>query len=143
MTQSIEVDHELPHPPEKVWRALTEPTLLASWLMENDIQPIVGHRFQFRAKPMGGWDGIVHCEVLDADAPRLLRYRWQGGKDEGKGPGSHLDTIVTWTLTPKGTGTHLHLHHAGFLDKDTFAHENMDKGWRGPLAERLAAALSA
>lgn len=143
MTRSIEVDYDLPHPPEKVWRALTEPALLASWLMENDLQPVIGHRFQFRAPPMGGWDGIVHGEVLDAVAPRVLRYRWQGGKDEGTGPGSHLDTIVTWTPTPTATGTRLHLGHAGFLDKDVFAYDNMGKGWRGPLGARLASVLSA
>ena len=67
--ESIVVDYTLNEPPTEVWRALTEPKLLAQWLMENDIQPIVGHKFNFRAKPMGDWDGIVYCEILEADEP--------------------------------------------------------------------------
>ena len=142
MSQSIEVDYDLPHAPEKVWRALTDSALLASWLMENDHQPVVGHRFSFRAQPMGGWDGIVSCEVLNADAPRLLRYTWQGARVIEGGVGLHLDTVVTWTLEATPTGTRLRLGHTGFQDKDAFAYENMGKGWRGHLAERLAKTLS-
>jgi len=64
-TQSIEVDYDLPQPPEVVWRALTEPALLAKWLMQNDIKAEVGHRFTFQAPPIPGqWDGRVDCMVL-------------------------------------------------------------------------------
>ena len=81
-TQSIEVDYELPQPPEKVWRTLTEPALLARWLMQNDIKPVVGHKFTFQAEPIPGqWDGRVDCEVLAVEPLRLLRYSWQGGTD--------------------------------------------------------------
>ncbi len=86
-------------PPPAVWRALTEPALLARWLMENDIRPEVGHRFTFRAPPVAGWDGVVHCEVLEVDAPRRLRYTWRGGADDIQGYGTRIDTVVTWTLT--------------------------------------------
>lgn len=61
---TIAVDHDLTASPATVWRALTEPALIASWLMENDFQPIVGHRFTFRSQPSPHWDGIVQCEVL-------------------------------------------------------------------------------
>jgi uncharacterized protein YndB with AHSA1/START domain len=129
MTQSIVVDYDLPHPPAKVWRALTTPALLARWLMENDIAPVVGHRFTMRAQPQGGWNGLVECEVLACDEPTLLRYSWKG---------SNLDSVVTWTLSPTATGTHLRLEHAGFTEQNGFAFDAMGKGWRGPIAERLA-----
>lgn len=66
-TQSIVVEYDLPQPPEKVWRVLTEPELLSSWLMANDIRAVVGHKFTFRAQPMPHWDGIVHCEVMEVE----------------------------------------------------------------------------
>lgn len=140
-TNAIVVDYDLPSPPEKVWRALTEPALLGAWLMENDIAPVVGHRFTFRAKPMPGWDGIVHCEVLVVEPNARLVYAWRGGAKEG--PGGALDTTVTWTLTPNASGgTRLHLEHAGFTPANAFAYENMGKGWRGKIAERIEAILA-
>lgn len=68
-TKAIVVVYDLPYPPEKVWRALTEPSLSVKWLMDNEIRPIVGHKFHLRAKPRGSWNGIVDCEVLIADPP--------------------------------------------------------------------------
>ncbi len=144
-TQTIVVEYQLARPPEKVWRALTEPRLLAAWLMENDIAPVVGHRFTMRAQPTPGWDGVVHCEVLEVDAPRRLRYAWRGGSDAiAAGYGGRLDTEVTWTLTPaEGGGTLLRLEHAGFTAANAFAFENMGKGWRGKIAERIEQVLGA
>jgi uncharacterized protein YndB with AHSA1/START domain len=143
-TQSIEVDYDLSQPPEKVWRVLTEPMLLARWLMENDIKPEVGHKFTFRGAPIPGrWDGRVECEVLAVEPMRLLRYSWKGGSDQIEGDGGRLDTVVTWTLDPTPTGgTKLHLSHAGFTEKNRFAFENMGKGWRSHLAQRIAQALA-
>jgi uncharacterized protein YndB with AHSA1/START domain len=136
MTDTIVVDYDLKAPPEKVWRTLTEPALLARWLMENDIVPVVGHTFSFRAPPMYGWDGRVSCEVLAVDPPRLLRYSWRGGA----GPMA-LDTIVTWTLerSPAG-GTRLHLEHAGFTATNGIAFGAMGDGWRkkGPDIDAAA-----
>ena len=130
---SIEVDYDLPHPAEKVWRALTDPALLGKWLMENDIAPVVGHRFTMRAQPIPGrWDGRVACEVLAVEPLKLLRYSWRGGQ---------LDTTVTWTLHAAPGGTRLHLSHAGFTEQDRYAFENMSQGWKSHLAERLKAAL--
>src|SRR5216684_6808668 len=97
-TRSISLEYDLPHPPAKVWRTLTEPALLAKWVMSNDIEPLVGHRFTFRAEPMPWWDGIVHCEVLEVEPHRRLRYSWRSG---GSSP---LDTVVTWTLAPTQSG---------------------------------------
>jgi uncharacterized protein YndB with AHSA1/START domain len=135
MTKSIVVEYDLPGTPAKVWRTLTEPKLLGAWLMENDISPEVGRRFTFRSKPMGEWDGTVHCEILAVEPQRKLVYSWRGG-----GTGNRLDTTVTWTLAPTATGTRLHLEHAGFA-ADHPGYPFMDKGWRekqGRIAELLA-----
>ncbi len=89
------MEYDLPYPPAKVWRALTEPELLAAWLMVNDMQLLVGHSFTFKAEPTPWWDGIVRCEVLEIDLHKRLRYSWRSGPES-----SRLDTVVTWTLTP-------------------------------------------
>ena len=135
-TKAILVEYDLPHPPAKVWRALTESVLLAAWLMPNDIRPVVGHRFTFTAAPMPGWDGIVHCEVLEVDPERRLRYSWCGGAPE-----SRLDSTVTWTLTPAPQGTRLVLEHAGFLPRNSFAFDVMGRGWRGAMVDRFKGVL--
>jgi uncharacterized protein YndB with AHSA1/START domain len=141
--ESIVVDYMLNEPPAEVWRALTQPELLAQWLMENDIKPVVGHKFNFRAKPMGDWDGIVHCEVLEVDEPNKLVYSWKGGSDKNQNYGHRLDTTVTWTLTPTSTGgTKLHLEHFGFEPTD-YAFQIMGQGWRQMLpAEKMTRILS-
>jgi uncharacterized protein YndB with AHSA1/START domain len=141
-TQSIVVEYDLPYPPEKVWRALTEPQLLAAWLMPNDIKPQVGHRFTFKTAPVPGWDGTVHCEVLVVEPHRRLRYSWRGGSDRLKEYGAPLDTVATWTLTPSPTGgTHLRLEHNGF-PLESFAFTKMNEGWRGKVAQRIAQVLA-
>src|SRR5947209_18454174 len=100
MPREIVVTEEYPHPPHKVWRLLTDSTQLARWLMPNDFAPELHHRFTFTTKPAPGFDGIVHCEVLELDPPRRMRWSWKGGA---------LDTIVTFELTPTNLGTHLTL----------------------------------
>ncbi|CND59138.1 Hypothetical protein ERS075342_00479 [Mycobacterium tuberculosis] len=123
---AINVDEFLPHPPAKVWRALTDPDLLARWLMPNDFKPVAGHRFTFATDPIPsvGFDGTIECRVLDIDAERLLRISWNGGG---------LDTTVTWRLVPEGRGTRLFVEHAGFdLDDpvNAYAFRGMGSGWR-------------
>jgi len=142
-TESIVVDYQLNEPPAQIWRALTEPKLLAQWLMENDIQPVVGHKFTFRVKPQGDWDGIVYCEVLEVDPPHKLVYSWQGGSEKDGATAPRLDTIVTWTLTPTLTGgTLLHLLHHGFR-LDDYAFEVIGKGWRSMVtAEKITHILA-
>ena len=102
----LRVRREYAHPPERVWRALTEAELLARWLMPNDFRAQVGHAFTFTTEPGPGFDGIVHCEVLAIDAPRHMTWSWRGGP---------LDTVVTFDLTPTaGGGTELLVTHSGF-----------------------------
>jgi len=98
-TKSISLGYDLPHPPEKVWRALTDPKLLTMWLMATDLQPRVGISFTFKSDPTPWWDGIVHCQVLELDLHKRLSYSWQSGPES-----SPLDTVVSWTLTPTSSG---------------------------------------
>jgi uncharacterized protein YndB with AHSA1/START domain len=118
-----------PHPPERVWCALTDPTVLAAWLMPSDIRPEVGHRFEFRTKPAPGFDGIIRCEVLVADPPRRLAYTWSGGR--GGRP-----TLVEWRLTPVEGGTQLILEHSGFAGLSGLLLRTMlGRGWGHKLRE--------
>ena len=133
----IEVDHFLPRPAEKVWEALTDPVLLERWLMPNDFKPVIGHQFTFRTEPVPryGFDGVVHCQVLAIEPPRLLRFGWRGG---------NLDTTVTWRLVPEGTGTRFLISHDGFDETDPAQRSTMDilgGGWRGHLLRSLLTAL--
>ena len=106
--EALSFEYDLPHSPEKVWRALTDPALLAEWLL-----PVVGFRiepgteFRFKTDPQPGWDGTVNCRVLEIDPPRKLSYTWVVGEN-------WLDTVVTFTLTPTGSGTRLSLIQSGF-----------------------------
>jgi len=125
------------HPPERVWEFLTNPELLAQWLMENDFQPVVGHKFRFVTKPKIklGFDGIVYCEVLELVPYQRLSYSWKGGAGKGK---IHLDSVVRWTLTPKDNGTLLLLEHTGFRGMKNFlTYMIMSKGWAGPIQKRV------
>jgi uncharacterized protein YndB with AHSA1/START domain len=118
------------HPPDRVWRALTDPAVLASWLMPNDIAPRVGHRFTFRTTPAPGFDGVVHCEVLEADPPRRLVYTWAGG------PTKKRPTVVTWTLERVDAGTRLTLEHTGFQGIGGWMLRSMlGRGWGHKLRE--------
>jgi uncharacterized protein YndB with AHSA1/START domain len=137
-SRSIRLEYDLPHPPAKVWRALTEPKLLAAWLMASDAEPVAGRGFTFKMDPTPWWDGIVRCEVLELEQHKRLRYTWQGGTGA-----TRLDTVVTWTLseTPSG-GTRLQLEHSGFAPDNKFAFDGADKGWQRNLDQRLRALLA-
>ena len=130
--RSIVVERVMPHAPEKVWRALTQAPLIAEWLMQNDFECAVGHRFQFRAQPVPGWSGVTNCEVTAADPPRLLAYRWGDGSESDSG----LKTVVTWTLTPVDGGTHVRMEHSGFRPQDEGGYRGMGGGWPR-IVERL------
>jgi uncharacterized protein YndB with AHSA1/START domain len=131
---AITIEKVLPYTAEKIWRTLTSSDMVARWLMPNDFAAIVGHRFNFRTKPMGDWDGVVDCEVLAADPPRLLRYSWKGGSDANPAYGSRLNSTVTWTLTAVEGGTHLKMVHDGFVfPGNRFAFDAMSPGWGGAL----------
>jgi uncharacterized protein YndB with AHSA1/START domain len=113
------------HPPEKIWRALTQPWLIEEWLMENDFVAEVGHRFTFHAAPLPGWSGITNCEVVSVEEPRRLAYRWGDGTESD----SHLTTLVTWTLTPIEGGTLVRMEQSGFRAEDGRSYERMGRGW--------------
>jgi uncharacterized protein YndB with AHSA1/START domain len=135
-TRSIVVERTMPHPPEKIWRALTETSLIAEWLMDNDFEPRLGGRFQLRAKPMGNWNGLVDCEITAFEPPRRLVYTWKGGSVQNLGYGTALDSVVEWTLTAVAGGTLVRMEHAGFRPQNASAYETMSGGWPRVL-ERL------
>lgn len=124
-SRSLVIERELPHPAEKIWRALTEGPLLQQWMMKNDFKPVVGHRFQFRADPMPNWNGIVDCEVLTVDPFERLSYNW--GVDDAA---SGLQWVVLWTLTPTATGTHLRMEQSGFGPDQQAAYQGANYGWQ-------------
>jgi uncharacterized protein YndB with AHSA1/START domain len=123
-TRTLVIERTFAHPPEKLWRALTESSLLAQWMMNNDFQPAVGHKFQFRADPQPNWNGIVDCEVLIVDPLQRLSFNW------GIGPAGGLQWVVLFTLTPAEGGTHLRMEQSGFgLDQDA-AYKGANYGWQ-------------
>jgi uncharacterized protein YndB with AHSA1/START domain len=130
--EAIRMDLDLAHPPAKVWRALTDPTLLTEWLLpivQLSLEP--GATFTFQAPPQPGWDGTVHCRLLDVEPPRRLRYAWVVGD---------LDTVVTFTLEPIPSGSRLSLVHTGFRPDQKRNSGGARYGWTmmtGKLVELL------
>jgi uncharacterized protein YndB with AHSA1/START domain len=128
-TRSVVIEKELPHPPEKVWRALTQGPLIKEWLMDNDFQPVVDHRFNLRAD----W-GAVDCQVLTVEPNKTLSYTWAA---------YGLESVVTWTLTPTSAGTHLRMEHSGFRPDQQQAYQGANYGWQKFIGglERVVAGL--
>jgi uncharacterized protein YndB with AHSA1/START domain len=116
MLRDVKTEVFYPYPPERVWQVLTNPRALAAWLMDNDFEPRVGHRFRFQAEPQQGLDGTIYCEVIQLDEPRCLSYTWRGSF-------MCKPTIVTWTLLPVEGGTQLQLEHKGF-ENEAIAFDN-------------------
>lgn len=114
-TRAVIVERELPHSPEKIWRALTQPHLIEQWLMKTAFKPEVGHRFQFSAD----W-GDVECEVRTVEALRTLEYSWDAGA---------LRSVVTWSLTPTPTGTRLRMEQTGFKPDQPRYYGGARAGW--------------
>lgn len=144
--RDIVVEAVLPHAPDVVWKTLTTADLIDKWLMPNDFSAVVGKKFKFRTKPMGDWDGIVHCEVLEIIENGRLVYSWKGGSGYNAKYGARLDTTVTWTLVPVAAGTRLKMVHAGFrLPANQAAFDAMRPGWGRVLqaVERVTAGLEA
>src|SRR5690242_17870906 len=138
VTRAIVVEDVLPHSVAKVWQVLTAAELLARWLMPNDFEPVVGKRFTFTTKPIGDWDGVVHCEVLEVVPMQRLVYSWVGGSEANPARGSRLDSTVTWTLQAEGAGTRLRMVHAGFRSPgNDFAYDAMSSGW-GRIVARIS-----
>jgi len=122
-TRSVVVEREIPYPPEKLWRALTQPHLIEAWLMKNDFAPVVGHRFNLR----GDWGGVLDCEVLAVEPDRTLSYTWNFAHDDAA---YSLESVVTFTLTPTSTGTRLRMEQAGFRPGQKQAYGGAQAGWR-------------
>lgn len=127
-TGSISFEFDLRHPPEKVWRALTDPVLLAEWLL-----PVVGLKlepgaeFMFKTQPHPGWDGTVNCRMVEIEAPRKLSYAWSV---------PFLETVVTFTLTPTASGTRLSLVQSGFKAEQKQEFGGARYGWK-MMGEKL------
>ena len=117
---SVIVEREMPYPPEKIWRALTQPHLIEEWLMTNDFKPAVNHRFNLR----GDW-GAVDCQVMALEPNKTLSYTWAA---------MGLESVVTWTLTPTRTGTHLRMEQTGFRPDQPRAYQGAKYGWRQHFA---------
>ncbi|HVZ99988.1 MAG TPA: SRPBCC domain-containing protein [Caulobacterales bacterium] len=125
-TRSVIVERELSHPPEKVWRALTQPHLIEEWLMQNDFKPVIGHRFNLRRTPKPDLNIVVDCEVLEVEPRKTLSYTWSA---------FDLQSIVTWTLTPTPRGTHLRMEQQGFGPDHKQAQAGATAGWITAIAK--------
>jgi uncharacterized protein YndB with AHSA1/START domain len=129
-TDAITFELDLPHSPAKVWRALTEPALLAEWLLpvlNLDLQLTPGAAFTFKTDPYPGWDGTVNCQMLEIEKERKLRYKWTV---------PFLDTVVTFALTPSAAGTKLMIEQSGFKPDQKQNFGGARYGWK-MMGEKL------
>lgn len=135
---SLSIEVNLQHPPEKVWRALTEPELMAQWLL-----PVLGKKltlqtgasFTLKTQPQPKWDGAVRCRIVEVEPHRKLSYTWVAGTE------NEIDTVVSFTLTPSDSGTHLLIVQSGFKAHQKQALGGARYGWR-MMSERLEGVVS-
>ena len=130
--RALVIERVFPHPPEKLWRALTENQLVAQWLMKNDFEPVIGRKFKFQSEPVPNWDGVINCEVLIVDHLKRLSYSWIT---------MGVEFIVLWTLTPAEGGTHLRMEQSGFGPDQQRAYQGAKYGWQkflGAMEQVLA-----
>jgi uncharacterized protein YndB with AHSA1/START domain len=118
--RTLVIEKEFAHPPEKVWRALTQGALIKEWLMDNDFQPVVGHKFSFRATPVGTWSGVIESQVLVVEPNQKLSYSWGT---------LGVDTAVTWTLAATKIGTLLRMEQSGFGPEQDANYKGAKYGW--------------
>jgi uncharacterized protein YndB with AHSA1/START domain len=133
-TRSLVIEKEMPHSLEKIWRALTEGQLIKEWLMDNDFQPVVGHRFTLRSTPMPNWNGIIECQVLVIEPNKKLSYSWGS---------SGLESVVVWTLVATDEGTLIRMEQSGFRPDQEANYKGASYGWQKFLGslERVATEL--
>ena len=122
--RALVIERVFPHPPEKLWRALTENQLVAQWLMKNDFEPVIGRKFKFQSEPVPNWDGVINCEVLIVDHLKRLSYSWIT---------MGVEFIVLWTLTPAEGGTQLRMEQSGFGPDQQRAYQGAKYGWQNFL----------
>lgn len=120
--RTVTIERDFAHPAERLWRALTQPHLIAEWLMANDFVPRVGHRFNL----LGEWGGVLDCEVLTIEEGRTLSYRWDHVNDD---PAFDLRSVVTFTLAPVAGGTRLTMEQTGFRPEQKQASGGARYGW--------------
>ena len=112
-TPTVVIEREMSHASEKIWRALTEASLINQWLMSNDFEPVVGHQFNLRATPVPGWSGVIECEVLVVEPNVRLSYSWG-----------------TLGLTPTAIGTRVRMEHSGFPSEESASYKGAKYGWQ-------------
>ena len=120
-TRSVVVEREISFPPEKIWRALTQPHLIEEWLMKNNFKPVEDHRFNLRKDPQPDVSIVVDCQVTAIEPNKTLSYTWQA---------YGLESVVTWTLMPTSTGTRLRMEQSGFRPDQEQAYRGATSGWR-------------
>lgn len=132
--RSLVIEKELPHPLAKVWRALTQGSLIKEWLMDNDFQPVVGHRFNFRSTPMPNWNGVIDCEVLIIEPNKKLSYSWNA---------LGLSSVVVLTLVATSGGTLVRMEQSGFRPDQEANFEGANYGWQRFIGglERVVAGM--
>jgi uncharacterized protein YndB with AHSA1/START domain len=133
-THSVVIEREMPHPPEKIWRALTEGPLIKEWLMDNDFEPVVGHGFKFRSTPVPNWDGIINGAVLIVEPSKKLSYSWGT---------MGMESVVVWTLAATSGGTLVRMEHSGFRSDQDAAYKGAQYGWNKFIGglERVVAGM--
>ena len=129
--QDIVIEEIVPHAPSTIWQALSSGELMNRWLMpQTGFEAVKGTHFTLHTKADGDWDGVIHCEVLQAEPNACLSYTWKSGVDTAAGYISRLDTVVTWTLSHHDLGTRLRIVHSGFvLPKNESVFKNVNAGW--------------
>jgi uncharacterized protein YndB with AHSA1/START domain len=133
-TRSLVIEKELPHPVGKVWRALTQGALIKEWLMDNDFQPEVGHKFKFRSTPMPNWNGVIDSQVLVVEPDKKLSYSWNS---------MGLESVVVWTLVETSGGTLVRMEQSGFRPDQEANYQGANYGWQKFIGglERVVAGL--
>jgi uncharacterized protein YndB with AHSA1/START domain len=133
-TRSLVIEKELPHPVGKVWRALTQGALIKEWLMDNDFQPDVGHKFKFRSTPMPNWNGVIDSQVLVVEPDKKLSYSWNS---------MGLESVVVWTLVETSGGTLVRMEQSGFRPDQEANYQGANYGWQKFIGglERVVAGL--
>jgi uncharacterized protein YndB with AHSA1/START domain len=140
MKRDIHLEWTYPQPVEDVWHCLTTAEHIEQWLMPNDFKLVLGHKFQFRSKPVPGWSGIVDCEVLEIVPNKKLSYSWVSGPKPGS---KDISTVVTWELTPIKSGTRLTLAHTGFTGfRAWMTSYLLGSGWKSGIAKAFAKTLT-
>ena len=133
-TRSLVIEKELAHPVGKVWRALTQGSLIKEWLMDNDFQPEVGHKFKFRSTPMPNWNGVIDSQVLVVEPDKKLSYSWNS---------MGLESVVVWTLVETSGGTLVRMEQSGFRPDQEANYQGANYGWQKFIGglERVVAGL--